>query len=429
MFSHYRQEEFEIRLAEKAETTIKLLLEVNEIDQQLLKIIDHNTIHRLYNEKVMIFDENMNLVYSSLDDVVLRWDKTDLVYLKENGSFFRTYNEYDVYGMYFDSQNKDYFALVTAEDKYGKRKLAYLKVLLWAAFGIGTVSSWLLSLYLSKRSLAPLDIFTKQITKITDQNLNIRLPETGKDDEIDKLSRSFNQMISRIDEAYKKQREFAGNASHELRTPISRITTQLENILQNEEINPEIKNGLESIKEEAFHLSDIVISLLLLSRIDNEKPDSREKSFKKIRLDELVFNCISRIKKAYPDLKLHFEIINETSREIDLEIKGDDSLLGIAINNLIKNAFLYSSDQTVICEVKHHKENLLLVFKNHGQTPTSFEKENMFNAFSRGSNSLYKPGSGLGLLIVKRILQYHGAEISFTIPEKNLNCVTVAFKI
>ena len=78
LFADFRQEEFEIRLREKALSTIKLLVEIEEVDNQLLKIIDKNSIHKLYNEKVLIFNSDFNLIYSSLDDQKIKWDKADL---------------------------------------------------------------------------------------------------------------------------------------------------------------------------------------------------------------------------------------------------------------------------------------------------------------------------------------------------------------
>ena len=107
LFSQFRKEDFEERLQEKAITSIKLLVEVKEVDYQLLKIIDRNTIHKLYNEKILIFNDSLDLIYSSIDDAVISWDLDDLKYLRDNKTFFKRSNEYDVYGMYYDSNEKD----------------------------------------------------------------------------------------------------------------------------------------------------------------------------------------------------------------------------------------------------------------------------------------------------------------------------------
>jgi signal transduction histidine kinase len=424
LFADYRMEEFKERLAEKAETTIRLLLEVQEVDEQLLKIIDQNSIHKLYNEKVLIFNENQELVYSSLDDAPIRWDRKDLDFLRNHGSFFRTYNNYEVYGMYYDSNQKDYFALVTAEDKYGKRKLEYLRYLLITTFILGTVLVWFLSFYLSKRELKLFDNVRIQISEITDKNLNTRLPISREDNEINALSKSFNQMIDRIERAYQSQKEFTGNASHELRTPIARIATQLENVLKDKHLAPQVRQILQRISEDTYQLSDVVSSLLLLSKIDYH---TESQNFQILRLDELIFSCLPSLQSQYPHIKVQFDIENQSENEINLEVKGDENLLKIAISNLLKNACKYSDNQQIDCIICQTNTNLQLLVRNIGETPQKSEINHLFMPFKRGQNAQHKTGSGLGLMIAKRIFQYHQAQIDFEIPAENLNQLRVCF--
>ena len=93
LFSNFRTEEFKARLAQKAETTVKLLLDVKEVDYHLLKIIDRNSINRLYNEKTLIFDENMQLIYNSIDDATINWSRSDLEQIKKDNVVFRKTKE------------------------------------------------------------------------------------------------------------------------------------------------------------------------------------------------------------------------------------------------------------------------------------------------------------------------------------------------
>lgn len=424
-FSRYRKEEFSARLAEKAQTASRLLIYVDEIDNQMLKIIDKNTINRLYNEKILVFDEKLNLIYSSADDTVPPdWSRNALLYLESHGKMYRKYKELDIYGEYFHSGERGYYTVVTAEDRYGNNKLNYLKVLLFTAFGTGTVLIWFLSFYASKIGLKPLDRFSERIKDITEQNLNTRVVPTHTNNEIGALSVAFNQMMDRIDQAYSKQKEFTGNASHELRTPISRITAQLENLLQAEELDEKTRSVLKSISNETYQLSDVVTSLLVLANM-NIEPDFR--SFPSVRLDEIIFNAASRLNKQYPDLKLVFEIASDTENMPSLDIKGDELLLNIAIGNLLKNAYLYSDNKVVNCVIRITETHLFLVITNTGETPKVAYLSELFNAFLRGSNSAHTPGSGLGLSIVKRIINYHQGEIQYFIPQENMNEINIRF--
>lgn len=426
LFSQFRKEDFEERLHEKAVTSIRLLVEVQEVDYQLLKIIDRNTLNELYNEKILIFNDSLQLIYSSIDDAVINWDMNDLRYLRKHNTFFRRDQEYDLYGMYYDSNDKDYFALVTAEDKYGNRKLAYLRYLLLGAFAVGVTSVWVLSFYLSKKSLEPLDQVRAKIHQITDNNLNIRLPESGRKDEIDVLANSFNQMLGRIEKSYKRQKEFASNASHELRTPITRIVTQLENLIQGQQLTDEQKATLKNISEDSYQLSEVVTSLLVLSKVDGVA-DAGE--LQPLRIDEVIFSCARKLAGLYPEFKMHFEIDSAHDTDWDLEILADETLMSVAITNLLKNAYLYSDGKSVHCLLKSVEGARQLVLRNAGPTPSPEEIRHLFLAFKRGSNASHKPGSGLGLRIVDRILQYHQATIVFAIPEPGLNEITVTFKI
>lgn len=426
LFSQFRSEEFEQRLEEKAITSIRLLIEVQEVDYQLLKIIDQHTINQLYNEKLIIFNDSLELIYSSLDDAVINWSVDDLNYLKEHRTFFKRGGDFDLYGMYYDSNDKDYFAMVTAEDKYGNRKLEYLKYLLTGAFLLGTISVWTLSFYLSRKSLLPLDLVKSKIQEITDKNLQVRLPEENKQDEIQTLSHSFNQMLDRIERAYSRQKEFTANASHELRTPIARVVAQLGNILNDQTLTEETRKTFRSISEDVYQLSEVVTSLLLLSRLDARQDIS---SFRNIRLDEVVYSSSSTLSKNNPHYRLHFEIVNNSDAELNFEIRGDETLLKIAADNLLKNAYSYSDNGQVKCILMQNRENLQLIFSNTGETPKIADPHLLFQPFARGSNTADKPGSGLGLMIVKRILDYHGAEISYHLPDDHTNEIVVSLKI
>lgn len=424
LFADFRQDEFVDRLAEKAETTAKLLVEVKEIDYNMQKLIDKNSIRKLYKEKTQVFDGNLKLIYSSNDKIDVTWPPDELRKIKEERQVFRKTKQFDVLGLYYAFQHKDYYILISAEDTYGYRKLDYLRYLLLGAFITGTTLVWAMSFSLSKKSLKPLDDFRKQIQEITDNNLTIRLSKAKREDEINALAGSFNQMMDRIDRAYNRQREFTGHASHELRTPVARIAAQLENLLHTDELGTTIKNQLTSMAEDAFQLSEIISSLVALADINNQQNNI---SLTKVRLDEILFDAAAELSGTYPDFRLKFEIENITERDTDIEIRADETLLKIVVINLLKNAYLYSDNQAVESLIKQGDKFLQIIITNTGNVPNVDDTGILFDAFYRGSNVSNKPGSGVGLSIVKRIVQYHQAKISYHIIDQNTNQVVVTF--
>lgn len=421
LFSNFRKQEFEERLNEKAVNTIKLLIEVKEFDSKLLKIIDRNSINQLYDEKTLIFDQNYKLIYSSLDDTKIKWTTKDLDYLKKNKSFFKKDNNNEIYGFFYDTNEKDYYALISANDNYGKRTLNFLIYLLIGAYLFFTTITWLLTLYIIKKQLNPLQLFHKKISTINDLNLDVTL-ETNKNskNEISLLSTEFNFMMNRISDAYQKQKEFTAQASHELRTPIARISAQLENQIQNaDEKNKAI---LKTIFSDIDQLNELINSLLILSKIESNNSATIEKT----RVDEALYDSIQKINSQFKDFKINLSLEESDTLFDLLEINGNQKLLEIAFSNLLKNAYLYSDEKWVNVEIKTQKDKLILEISNAGKTLSETETINLFQPFMRGENARNTSGLGLGLRIVNRILNTYGYSISY-IPKDHLNTFRITF--
>ena len=120
--------------------------------------------------------------------------------------------------------------MIASEDFMGKEKLKYLGSLMLISFIVASSLVWILSFLFAKRMMAPLDIFQEKITRISANNLTERLPETDKKDEINLLAKVFNTMLGRIDQSYSSQKEFNASASHEIKTPLTRMAFQAASI-------------------------------------------------------------------------------------------------------------------------------------------------------------------------------------------------------
>jgi two-component system sensor histidine kinase ArlS len=425
LFADFRQEEFEIRLKEKAISSIKILVDVEEVDHQLLKIIDQNSIHKLYNEKILIFNSKFELIYSSLDDTKIRWDKNDLNYLKTNKKFYRKESDQEVFGIFYDTHEHDYYALISASDDFGKRKLLYLFYILVSTYIIFTIICWFTTTYVVQRLLFPIDTFYKTLKGINENNLKTRIEVKTKKDEIDLLANEFNQMLQRIDISYQKQKEFTAHASHELRTPIARILAQIENRILEAGITDIEKNYLKNLITDINQISDLISSLLLLSKIDSNNKVENEIC----RIDELIFESAENVRITYPTIRLQLDIKDSETDHHTFEIKGNKTLLEIAFTNLIKNAYQYSDNKIVQIAIYFQEEQLHVDFSNTGSTIAENEKATLFDPFMRGENSKNKTGFGLGLRIVQHIIIQHKAEIQYFITEVNVNTFRLKFML
>lgn len=427
LYAQFRHEDFRSRLADQVETDLKLFVDVNKADSSLVDVVERDAISHLVNEGVYIFDQNLKLLYEINHDfpsTIFR--KEDLSKLKQTSKLSVRIDKYDVFGMTYTSGGKKYYAIIEAEDIDGNNKLNYLKFLLSVAYGCGVISVWFLSFYLSKRSLRPFDVLTRKIQNYSDPNLKTRLTVSPRKDEIDGIATAFNLMMDRIDLAYSKQKEFTGNASHELRTPLSRITARITNLRENKNTTAEFLDAeLRDINDEVYQMADMVSSLLLLSKIANEE---KIQALPVIRVDELLFDCMNEKSFIYTDLKFNFDITSGDSQADNFEIRGDESLVRIAILNIIKNGYLYSDKKELTIILKREGSWVVVEFINSGKNPKMDDLNDLFRTFSRADNSSGISGTGIGLSIVKRVVDYHRGETTFTIPQNGINCVTLKLK-
>jgi two-component system sensor histidine kinase ArlS len=423
LYSNFRKEEFRDRLEIKALSNIKLLVNVKELDDQLLKMIDQNSINKLYDEKTLVFDSNYKLIYSSIDDAKINWSIEDLKYLKKHKTFFKQQGDYEVYGVFYDTKDKDFYALISATDDYGKRKLLFLRYTLIISYIFFTCICWVLTSFMVKKAMNPLRAFHQKIKKINENNLDTRIQAKSNKDEIDLIANEFNFMMDRIEISYQKQKEFTAHASHELRTPLSRITSQIENVVADPKTTSEGKTFLQTILTDINQLTALINSLLILSKIDNKNDENKEFH----RMDEILFSAIEKLNKSFPDFVILFEIEESENLDTALEIEGNKNLLEIALSNVLKNACVYADNKQAKVKISTAENQLILSISNTGKTLSKTEQEHLFQPFMRGENAKGITGFGLGLRIVNRILVLHNAKIIYRIPEENTNLFQLFF--
>ncbi|SFE03544.1 HAMP domain-containing sensor histidine kinase [Flavobacterium phragmitis] len=425
LYSNYRKEEFRDRLEIKALSNIKLLVNVKQVDNQLLKIIDQNSINKLYDEKTLVFDSNFKLIYSSIDDAKINWSVDDLKYLKKNKTFFKQQGDYEVYGVFYDTNDKDFYALISATDDYGKKKLLFLRYTLVISYIFFTCLCWVVTSFTIKKAMNPLNAFHQKIKNINENNLDTRIESKSTKNEIDLIADEFNFMMDRIELSYQRQKEFTAHASHELRTPLSRMTSQIENAIADPDAKPKNKSFLNAILTDVNHLGELINSLLILSKIDNKETEHNEIQ----RIDEILFSSIEKINKSFPDFVILFEIEESDDLDTALEIRGNRNLLEIALGNILKNACVYSDNKQAKVKISTDHYHLIVSVSNTGDTLSEEEQKNLFQPFMRGKNSKGTSGFGLGLRIVQRILTLHKSNITYSIPDINTNLFQLFFNL
>lgn len=424
-FNDFRRDEFKERFRQRLEFTSHFIAKSKDFEEEAPVFFNENSDNILLNETILIFNSQKELIYSTIKDRNVTWDNALLKELDDKKVIYSEKTVPEIYAALRTINGENYYILTSAYDTNGNSKLSYLKYLLITAYVMSALLIGFFSYYFMGQFLKPLEDLNQEISEVTAHKLTTQIPVRDSNDEINVLAKSFNTMIGRLDDVFQSQKDFTASASHEIRTPITRMAFQLENLIKFGEHTPETRSSLQQIQRDVYQLSDLTNSLLLLTKFDKENIQS---IYEEVRIDEVIFESYEAVEKSYPKLKMDFQISEDTSEDALLTIKGVQSLLDIVFINLFKNAAIYSDNMEVDVLITENDQDFVVDVISHGNTIPEEEQLKLFEAFKRGKNSQNISGSGLGLRIVKRILEYHGAEIRYTSPANLLNKFSVIFK-
>lgn len=423
-FNDFRRDEFKLRFQKRLVFTVNFIEKANDFEREAPLFFDENSDNVLLNENIIILNAEKELVYSTLKDKKVTWDNNLLESLDKEKTIYNEHSEPEIYAALRNIKGENYYILTSAQDVTGESKLAFLGYTLIFSYIISVLLIWFFSYYLVSKFLQPLEVLKNQISDTSVHRLTTDIILKNSNDEIGVLAKSFNLMTSRLDDVFQSQKDFNSSAAHEMRTPLTRMAFQLENLIQLENHSPKTKTTLQQMLQDVYQLSDLTKSLLLLSKFDKEGIAT---VYEEVRIDEVVFDAFESVHRNFPEFKMDFQIDEESIDDSVLTVKGVKSLLEITFINLFKNAALYSDNQEVDISIKETDFRIIVKVYSVGSIIPLEEREKLFEAFKRGSNSHNKTGSGLGLRIVKRILEYHKAEISYTSLSDKENLFTVIF--
>lgn len=412
-YSEFRRDEFFERLRQKSYTTVRLLAEVNEVDQDLLKVIDRNTINEMYDEKVLVFNENSQLIYSSLDDEAIPYStklidqirsKEDQYYVDDDGD--------EVVGVHYREHGHDYVVLASAYDRYGISKLENLRNLVIGALLAGTLLIALASYFYIRQVFRPIDQLNRSIQNINENNLREFVPTGRNRDELAELANNYNQMLGRLYKAFELQRAFVRNASHELKTPLAVIQGKLEKLTVAKSDPSENSYIVESLIEDVQGQAALIESLLLLQRLQTEVPIHKAH----VRVDDILDATVSEVKAEFDQLNVEMDMSPSIKTDDQLTVVANSMLMRICFKNLVTNAALYSETNDLRITIASEGSNLLIEFVNRGSEALP---AGTFQPFYRQPESQHKPGSGLGLSVVSQILTSISGTISYHFVDGN----------
>jgi two-component system sensor histidine kinase MprB len=310
-------------------------------------------------------------------------------------------------------------ALVLAVSLKGTRStLNELALLLLLVSGIGVVGAGAAGLAVARAGMRPVDKLTEAVEHVArTEDLAIRIPvEDDSEDEIARLSRSFNSMTSSLASSRDLQQQLIADAGHELRTPLTSLRTNIELLSRSEETGrplPEAdrKALLASVKAQMTELAALIGDLQELSRSEGQ----RGERVQVVSLEDTVESALRRARLRGPELTI-------TAHLEPWYVRAEPAALERAVVNILDNAVKFSPEGGTI-EVR--LTDGVLTVRDHGPGIPAEELPHVFDRFWRSPSARALPGSGLGLSIVARTIHQSGGEVTLTHAEGGGTVATI----
>ncbi len=408
--SRLRQDDFYNRLRNKARIIASQLFDAVEHGTKSRPLIpDWNYPKDLQNEKIIILDYLNDTVYSTdkFGDIEIKNDVLERVRLYEKTRYRQ--GQYEVLGTLYSTPLYRYVVIAAATDIEGLQHLKKLRITLLSTCIISiflfAAAGWIFS----GRALRPISEVVSRVENITITSMNLRVPEGNGMDEIGRLARTFNSMLSRLETSFNIQKDFIANASHELRTPLTSINGQLEVLLMKDRSSEEYKNALQSVLDDIRSLIDLANKLLLMTKTVSETSKDYTGT---VRTDELLWQIRDEIRKYRKDYHVNISFDESLTDSDEVIVKGDEFLLKTAFSNIIDNACKYSDDHSVDVKLLNTGNNIKITFTDKGIGISSTEVKKVFEPFYRATNAIPFPGTGVGLTLVYQIIKNHTGTIN-----------------
>ncbi|HQY94655.1 ATP-binding protein [Caldilinea sp.] len=282
--------------------------------------------------------------------------------------------------------------------------LARLLTALFVGGAALTVIAALGGYALAARALQPIDQMTRTARRISAEDLSARLDLPATDDEVGRLAVTFDEMLGRLDESFRRERQFTANASHELRTPLAAMQVILGVVRAQPRTTPEYEAAIDDLADEAERLQTLVDRLLYLARRDAQRSDLR----KPVDLTFLLADIVDSLEPLAAQKGIALTLRTPAR----LMIQGDSDSLARLFVNLLDNAIKYTQQGGVSVSAAAHTDGATVTVSDSGVGIAAEHLPHLFDRFYRVDAARTTRGAGLGLAIAHDIAQAHGGDIA-----------------
>lgn len=287
--------------------------------------------------------------------------------------------------------------------------LEHLQTFFFISIPLALLITALAIYFIIRKAFRPITEMVETAQKISATSLQQRLLVPASKDEVRLLAETLNNMIERLDSAFRSQRQFVADASHEIRTPLTIIYSELE--LAYKKVNDEsIKESIQISLSEIDRLSRMANNLLLLAKLDSAQAPL---VLEPLRLDELIVECV----KLMNLLAMQKNITIDPHIDEAVELSADKDKVKLAVVNILDNAIKYSPENSRVAislQASVDKPNCVVIsITDDGIGIAESEIPRIFKRFYRAEGARSGgDGSGLGLAIARMLIELHGGTIS-----------------
>jgi heavy metal sensor kinase len=287
-------------------------------------------------------------------------------------------------------------------DAARKRFLLILLALAPVALGGAAAGGW----FLAGRALKPVDVMVEAARRIGAEDLSLRLESEPRADELGRLSAVLNDMLARLERSFATARQFSADAAHELRTPLTILKGELEMTLRSQPAESDCRRAIDSCLEEVDRLSTLVEDLLFLARAD---ANALEIDRQRVDLSTLLHDVEPGLQAlaGAAGVTLHIDAWHS------IWVLGSAPMLFRVIFNLGDNAIKYAGHEGYVEIILKAQDDVAVIeVRDNGPGIAAADLTHIFDRFYRADPARARGGSGLGLALVRSIVQAHGGEIS-----------------
>lgn len=422
-FTSFAKTDFYNRLMDRAKVAAQLYLEADEISVDSLNRVRERYLKQIPGEVVRFYNDRN--AASFIKDRQQYWSHDVINMVRRRKQVEFTDGKRQAVGIYYNDNQGNFVILVSADDTNGRHRIEDLVEIMLVMLVCVSAGLFFIGRWFAKKALEPMDEVVTQVQKVTASNLSVRINEGNGKDEISVLAQNFNRLLNHLENAFELQQTFVINASHELRTPVTSIIGETEVALNRQRSQKEYETALNSILADAERLNETITGLLELAQVDMSYT---QVALTQVAVDELIWEIAD-----YWTNKLGkgFFLVNIKQLPADPEnllIFANKTLLNIALNNIISNAYKFSDNKPVQCELYASDQFISITITDSGVGIPPEETKKIFESFYRATNVKNFHGSGIGLYITGKIINLFNGSIHAYSTLGEGTSVTIDFK-